>query len=128
MPINFDEIREKEDRAFIIRGETFTFQHVRPETMDEVDKLENEYIALKEPKYSDLVKMAEDRLILLIDDGNGQVEKWRELRAQTADPIDYGEIMAISRHGLEVISGIPTLPSTNSGVGDGKTAASSKAG
>lgn len=128
MPINFDEIQEKEDRDFIIRGQTFTIQHVRPEEMLEIDKLEDAYIALTEPKFSDLVKMSEERLILLIDDGNGQVDRWRELRAREANPITYGEIMAISRKALEVISGIPTLPSTGSGAGDGKTDDSSKAG
>lgn len=125
MPINFDELAAQEDRDFIIRGEQFTLQHVRPEVMDEIDGLEEEYLKIEDPKYSDIVKLAESRLRLMLDDGNGQVERWEELRARKDNPVTYGEIMALSRRALEIVSGVPTMPSEASTAGDGKTAESS---
>jgi hypothetical protein len=126
MPIDFDQIQKEEDRSFIIRGETFVIQKVRPEVMDEIDRLEDEYLAIEEPHYSDIVKLADQRIKLMIDDRNGQVERWETLRSREEDPVSYGEVMAISRKALEVISGVPTLPSTPSTTGGATAADSSK--
>jgi hypothetical protein len=126
--IDFDEARKNEDRDFVIRGQTFTIQRVRPEVMNEIEQLDRAFLEVEEPTYSDVVTLAENRLCLLIDDHNGAVDRWRELRAREEDPVEYGEIMAISRKAFELVSGLPTMPPVASTGGDGTTDSSSTGG
>jgi hypothetical protein len=125
MPVDFDQIRDQEDREFVIRGEMFKIQRVRPEVMEEVTALEDVFVAIEEPKYSDVVELAEKRLLLFLDDENGAVDRWKKLRERKVDPITYTEITEISRLVLEKATGLPTVRPPASGTGGGSTTGSS---
>jgi hypothetical protein len=127
MPRNYDEMRAAEDHTFIIRGESFTINRMRPEVMGEIEALEKDFTESEKTTYQDVVNFAESRLKLLLDDQNGAVDRWDALRAKEEDPVTYGEIMDLSRWAVETITGLPTMPPAPSAPGRGKTAASSKA-
>ncbi len=128
MPVDFDQIRDQEDREFLIRGEMFKIQRVRPEVMEEVTALEDAFVAIEEPKYSDVVELAEKRLLLFLDDENGAVDRWKTLRERKVDPITYTEITEISKLVLEKATGLPTMQPPASGIGGGSTTGSSSGG
>jgi hypothetical protein len=128
MPVDFDQIRDQDDRVFIIRGESFTIQNVRPEVMEDVNALEDAFVAIPEPKYSDVVELAEKRLLLFLDDENGAVDRWKVLRERKLDPISYREITEISKLVLEKATGLPTMPPPDSGNGGDSTTGSSSVG
>ncbi len=125
MPRNYDEIRDAEDRSFVIRGETFTLRRVRPEILTDLVEMEN---ALGESAtYADLVKFAEERLLLLIDDNNGAAARWQTIRENPDDPVTYGELMDVSRWAVTEIKGLPTMPPSPSQPGAKTSGSSSKA-
>ncbi len=126
MPVNFDEIAEKEDRDFIIRGQTFTVQRVSPGVMDQIDSIQEHFAALEDPTYSQLADYFNQRIKLLIDNGNGAVEKWDEL--MEGGDIPYTDLSAISRTAFEIATGFPTMPASGSAGGAAAAGGSSKAG
>ena len=126
MPRNYDEIREQEDRTFIIRGETFTLRRCRPEALAAVVDIEKKFEKAK--TFQDVAEIHEERLVFMINDQNGAVERWNKIRADEDDPVTYAELTDLSTWAVEQITGLPTMQATPSGAGPGKTAASSKAG
>jgi hypothetical protein len=126
MPRNYDEIREQEDRTFIIRGETFTLRRCRPEALGEIVEIEKKFEKAK--TFQEVADINEERLIFLINDQNGAVERWQKIRADEENPVTYGEITDLSRWAVEQITGLPTMQASPSQGGPGTTAASSKAG
>jgi hypothetical protein len=133
MPRNYDEMRDAEDRTFVMRDELFTIKRCRPEVIGEFTVMEKEYqenlknLPDDDPVYPTIIAFAEKRLLLLIDDQNGAVSKWEALRDDPDNPITYGEIMDVSTWALELITGLPTMPPSPSAPGRGKAVASSKA-
>jgi hypothetical protein len=133
MPRNYDEMRDAEDRAFVMRGETFTVRRCRPEVLDDLLSMEKTYhedlaaLTPEDSPYPVIIGFAEKRLLMLIDDQNGAVSKWEALRNDPDNPVTYGEIMDVSTWAMEAITGLPTLPPSPSAPGRGKTAATSKA-
>lgn len=124
MPINYDEMQQTEDRAFIIRGETFQIPHIHPNVMTRLQEIEAKLDSVE--THEQVLAIVEERLVLLLDDSNGSVERWQKLRADEANPVSYGEIMDISRRAVEMITGLPTMQPAPSVAGRGKTASSSK--
>lgn len=126
MPLDLDALALQEDRGIIVRGETFTIPRHRPEVLDAIDALEKEYLAIEDtPSYPDVLAFVEGRLRLLLDDGNGQVEKYDALRTREENAIEYGEIISMSRAALEMVTRLPTQPPGPSQSGPGKTDTSS---
>ncbi len=124
MPRNYDEMRQAEDRSFVMRGETFTLRRVPPEILTDLVEMEN---ALGESAtYADLVKFAEERLLMLIDDQNGATARWQAIRANADDPVTYGELMDVSRWAVTEITGLPTMPPSPSQPGATTRGSSSK--
>jgi hypothetical protein len=121
MPLDLDQIAGTEDRAIIVRGHTFNIPRHRPEVLDAIDALEKEYLEIKEPGYTDVLAFVEGRLRLLLDDGNGQIEKYDELRSRAENAIEYGDIIAMSRAALEMVTRLPTVPAGPSQAGPGRT-------
>lgn len=126
MPLDLDALAENEDRSIKVRGEVFTVPRHRPEVLDAIDALEQEFLAIEgNPTHLEVLAFVEGRLRLLLDDGNGQVEKYDELRSRAENAIEYGDIITMSRHALELVTHLPTLPPAPSQSGPGKTATSS---
>ncbi len=126
MPRNYDEMRAAQDRDFTIGGETFTVKRCPMATMGELVEMEKIFLAQEDVSYIDIAEFAEKRLRILIDDQNGAVSRWEALIASTENPVEYGEIVDVSKWAVELVTGLPTLPPSPSAVGRGKTAASSK--
>jgi hypothetical protein len=121
MPRNFDQDKS-EDLEFVIAGETFKMKYVRPEVLasweDEPDAEKSE----------DALKQMDNRIKLFLDDSNGALEKWDNLRQREDNPVTMGQINDLLLWMVEVQSGRPTIQPSPSATGRGKTAASSKAG
>jgi hypothetical protein len=126
MPRNYDEMRDAEDRSFIIRGETFTLRRLKPEAMGRITEIEEKFA--NATTFEEVTAINEERLMLFIDDANGAADRWAALRAKEDDPITYGEITDLSQWVVSQVTGLPTMPPSPSEAGRGKTAASSKAG
>ncbi len=124
---NYDEMANGgEDRTFLIRGETFKLKQVGPGVLDEMTALEEEFVKLDTPKYSDISNLAEQKLVLLLDPADDALARWQALRAE--DKVGYKEIVDLSRWAFEVVTGFPTRLLEASQAGAGSTAASSTAG
>ena len=107
---NYDEMRStEEEETFVIRGETFKLKRVRPEVMDELLTIENEFLAKEDKTYSDIVAAGEAKLLLLLDESDDAINRWKALRERAEDPVTYREIMDISKWAFEVVSGFPTM-------------------
>ncbi len=115
-----------EDRSFVMRGETFTITRGSPELVGRVEELQKKFASSEAEGYEDVIEFIEARLLMLIDDQNGAVDRWKALRAK--EQISYGEIMDASLWAVEVITGLPTTQPAPSPAGPGKTGISSKAG
>lgn len=125
MPRNYDEIRDKTDDSFIIRGQTFKLRRTSPEELGKVVALEREWREA-ETTYEQDCAFFEKRFLMLIDDSNGAADRWKDLRAK--NEITYGEIVDLSIWASEQMTHLPTLRPSPSEPGPSKTAATSKAG
>jgi hypothetical protein len=127
MPIDFDALREKEDRGIVIRGERFTVQYVTPATMDKFEAVQNAAAARKgEITWAELAASYSERIKLMIDDGNGSVDRWQAL--VDGDKIAYSELKELANRVVEMATDFPTMPPSVSGSGGERSAASSRAG
>ena len=126
MPRNYDEMRDQQDLTFVIRGETFKLRRCRPEAFGQIEEIEKKFADAT--TFEEISAINEERLMLLLDDGNGAIARWEKLRQSEDDPVTYGEITDISRWAVEEITGLPTMQPSPSEGGRGRTAASSKAG
>lgn len=127
MPINFDERRDAEDRDIVIRGETFTVQYVSPQTMDRFEEIQT---AATERKgsitWGELADSFSERIALMIDDGNGSLDRWKELVA--GGQVAYAELREICNLVVEMATDFPTMPPSGSTAGGAKPVTSSPAG
>jgi hypothetical protein len=127
-PRNYDELRDAEERSFVIRGETFQIRRGRPEMLGELTEAEDRFVKLEAKGYPDILAFSEERLKLLLDPADDALARWDALRAREEDPVTYGEIIDISRWAVEAITRLPTRLAVPSDVGPGPIAASSTAG
>jgi hypothetical protein len=105
---------------FEINGETFHVKTVRPEVISAWDASP---ATTDEEAYARLDNM----ILSFIDDGNGQAEKWRALRASDENAIAVGQMRGLIRWLVESQSDFPTEQPASSRRGRGKTATPSEA-
>ena len=120
MPRNFDEERAAQDLDFVIRGQKFSIQYVRPEV---IAAFEDEEIP---DKAVDAVAWTAEHIKLFLNDANGATDRWDKVRGQEQNPVSLGEMNELLQWMIRVNSGLPTEPSAPSAPGRGRTAASSK--
>lgn len=126
MPRNYDEIRDGKDFTFVLRGETFKLKQASPEVLDQLDAIQTAFTADESTTYASVAKFAEDRLKLLLE--NGDTERWETLRTSVETPVAFWEITDISRWAFEQVTGVPTMQPSSSEDGPEKTVASSTGG
>jgi hypothetical protein len=124
---DYDEKRlSNGDLSFRLRGETLHLKRVRPEVLDEILAIENEFLAIDTPGYGDVIHTNEAKLLLLLADEDQ--DTWKRLRENVDDPVEYREINDLSQWAFEVVTGFPTRLVAPSGIGGGATEASSEGG
>ena len=106
---------------FEINGETFHVKTVRPEVIAAWDTT---------PAESDMAafERLDNMICQFLDDGNGQVERWKALRASDENAITVGQMRGIIRWLVEMQSDFPTEAPAPSPRGRGRTATPSEAG
>ncbi len=120
MPRNFDELLT-EDLSFVVGGETFTMQYVRPEVLAE---WEDETLPDEMTAAARIERL--DRRIesfLTPDDR----DRWRTLRANTDRAVPFGQLQEIVTWMVEMQTARPTLTPSASAGGRGSSGASSSA-
>lgn len=125
MPRNYDQARDSEDHSFVIRGETFTLKRARPEDLAAL--IDAEEARTGKEKFSDAFAFAETRLLSLLDDSNGAVDRWQKIRADEANPVTFGEVMDLSNWAVTELTRLPTMQPSPSAAGPANTARTSKA-
>ncbi len=124
MPRNYDEMRQAEDRSFVINGETFTLKRVKPDVLNNIVALAKELP--DEAPYSELYEFFQKQLLQLVDFSNGDMARWEKARDDLANPITYGEMQDLSRWATEVVTGLPSMPPTPSSPGARTSGSSSR--
>ncbi len=124
MPRNYDEMRQAEDRSFVINGETFTLKRVKPDVLNDI--VEMAKALPEEAPYSELYEFFQKQLLALVDFSNGDMARWEKARDDLSNPITYGEMQDLSRWATEVVTGLPTMPPTPSSPGARTSGSSSK--
>lgn len=119
---NFDELLAPE-RTFVVRGETFTWQDVKPEVLDKL--LRANVNGAGEGETADTWSN-QDNLILefLVPEDH---ERWTNLRARDKDPITIRQFNAILEYLVSEQTDLPTQPPSPSPTGPGSTGRTSKA-
>lgn len=120
---NFDELLTK-DRTFVVRGQTFTWQDVRPEVLDSI------LGAIGVTANGDGEKGGEqpdlwaqqDKLIMefLVEEDR---ERWQNLRQRESEPITIRQFNAILEHLVSEQTDRPTPTPSPSARGRGKQGA-----
>jgi hypothetical protein len=125
MPKNFDELLA-DDLSFVVRGETFRMDYVRPEVLaawededddSDADAKEGDAAA------QNAIARLDDRILGFLPDS--EKERWTSLRAREESPVPFVQLRAIVRWMVEVQTERPTETPSPSGGGRGRTAASS---
>lgn len=106
---------------FEVHGEHFHVKTVAPEVIAAWDDTP---ASDEESAFAKLDTM----ILTFIDDGNGQAERWKDLRESPDHALAVGQMRGILRWLVESQSDFPTAPPAPSPRGRGKTAASSEAG
>ena len=110
-----------EDMAFEVCGEKFTMKTVRPEVLALWEDEETPESAVK------ALELVDQRILAFLDNGNGQHDRWKELREREDNPVTIGQMNTILTWLMEEQTGRPTEQPSPSAPGRGRTAASSKA-
>lgn len=118
MPKNFDELL-KDDLSFILGGETFTMQYVKPEVMAAWEDSPDPETA------QDSIEDADERIKLFLLPGDAK--RYEELRANEEAKVTSHQLNALLRWMVEVQTGRPTVTASDSQPGPGSTEASSTA-
>lgn len=114
---NFDEMLSQ-DRDFTVAGETFQWRNVRPEVLTSFE-------SAGEGDADATWRLMDDQILLFLHKNDH--ERWRELRAREENPVTIAQLNAILVWLMEEQTGRPTVPSSPSDPGRGRTAATSKA-
>lgn len=118
---NFDQQQEG-DLTFQVAGETFTMQNVRPEVLASWED------APIPESAADALKIVDERILLFIDNGNGQHDRWKKLRESEDTVVTMGQLRSVLEWMVEVQSALPTQQPSPSVAGRGRTATSSSDG
>ena len=118
---NFDEMLAT-DREFTVGGETFHWCDVRPEVLTSFEPSANG----KDDDADATWRMMDDQILLFVS--KDEHERWRALRVRDDKPVTIAQLNAILLWLMEEQTGRPTVPSSPSDPGRGRTAATSKAG
>jgi len=116
VPRNFDELLQ-EDLTFILGGETFTMQYVRPEIMAAWEDEPDIETAVETIEEAD----AKVKLFLL----PGDAKRYEELRAREDKPVTSQQLNELLRWMVEVQTGRPTRRASDLEPGPGSTEATS---
>lgn len=122
MPKSFDDLISQE-RTFVVRGETFTWQDVRPEiltafqpeTKEDEESADNSGIWKQLDEQISLFLVPEDR------------ERWAKLRARDENPVTIIQLNEILTWLVGEQTERPSQTPSPSGPGRGKTARSLQA-
>jgi hypothetical protein len=116
---NFDEMLSQ-DRDFTVAGETFQWRNVRPEVLTSFEQSDD-----KDADADAAWRLMDDQILLFLHKNDH--DRWRELRAREENPVTIAQLNAILLWLMEEQTGRPTVPSSPSDPGRGRTAATSKA-
>lgn len=116
---NFDEMLAQ-DREFTVGGETFHWRDVRPEVLTSFEPSKNG----KDDDENAAWRLMDDQILLFI--AKDEQARWTELRARDDNPVTIAQLNAILLWLMEEQTGRPTVPSSPSAPGRGRTAATSK--
>jgi hypothetical protein len=117
---NFDDLKAA-DREFTVGGETFHWGDVRPEVLTSFEPSEKK----DDDDDNAAWRLMDDQILLFIL--KDEHERWRTLRSRDDNPVTIAQLNAILLWLMEEQTGRPTVPSSPSEVGRGRTAATSKA-
>jgi hypothetical protein len=117
---NFDDLLSQE-RTFVVRGETFTWQDVRPEVLDTILRVSPNGDGKEGEEKEQDMWAAQDKMILefLVPEDH---ERWQNLRSRDKDPVTIAQFNAILEFLVAEQTDRPTQPPSPSGSGRGKTA------
>lgn len=115
---NFDDMLPQ-DREFTVGGETFHWRDVRPEVLTAFEPSDNG------SDENATWRMMDDQILLFI--AADEHDRWKELRVRDDRPVTIAQLNAILLWLMEEQTGRPTVPSSPSAPGRGRTAATSKA-
>lgn len=118
MPKSFDL---QQDLEFEIAGEKFLARIVRPEV---IAAWEDEGIP---EKSEDALKRTDERIEMFLDQSNGQLDRWRALRARDENPVSMGQLNRLLMWLVEIQTSFPTEQPSPSASGRGRAAATSAA-
>lgn len=127
MPKNFDELIAS-DLSFIVRGETFRMEYVRPEVLAAWEDEEEVVLDADEPDKK-TAAAALERLDARICSflSEDEAKRWRALREREDGAVPYVQLREIVRWMVEVQSERPTETPSGSAGGRGRTVPSSGA-
>ena len=110
-----------EDMAFEVCGEKFTMKTVRPEVLALWEDEETPESAVK------ALELVDQRILAFLDNGNGQHDRWKELRERDENSPSMGQLRGILEWMIEVQTARPTNQPSPSARGRGASAATSAA-
>jgi len=121
---NFDDLISQ-DRTFVVRGETFTWNDVRPEVLTAFKPSENGD-AEKDPDDNSGIwaQLDEQIMLFLVPEDRA---RWTNLREREENPITIIQLNAILEWLVGEQTERPTQTPSPSGSGPGRTARSLKA-
>jgi len=130
MPKDFDDHRRKKaeatrkEREFILGGEPFTARAtVRPEAFAAWDSLN-----MEEATPTEILKTADDTILQMIEKKDGAHDRYRAVRERDDDDaIGLEDLTDLIQWLVEVQSGRPTEPPSDSGPSPSETGTSSTA-
>lgn len=123
MPKSFDDLISQE-RTFIVRGETFTWQDVRPEILTAFQS-ETEVDPEKPETNVDIWKQLDEQIMLFLVAEDH--ERWQKLRAREENPVTIIQLNEILTWLVGEQTERPSQTPSPSGPGRGKSARSLQA-
>ena len=123
MPKNFDDLISQE-RTFVVRGETFTWQDVRPEVLTAF-QAETEVDPEKPETNAAIWKQLDEQISLFLVPEDR--ERWEKLRAREENPVTVIQLNEILTWLVGEQTERPSQTPSPSGPGRGKSARSLQA-
>lgn len=125
MPKNFDEMLEQ-DLSFVVRGETFRMEYVRPEVLAAWEDVEMVELRGDDPGQKTAqhtIDRLDERILSFLP--VSEQERWREMRAREEGAVAFVQLRELVRWMVEVQTERPTETPSPSGGGRGRTGRSS---
>lgn len=127
MPRNFDDLLG-DDLTFVVQDELFRMQYVRPEVLaawEDKEDADLEAGAADAASAQTAINRLDQRIESFLVEGD--VERWRTLRAREDQAVPFVQLREIVRWMVETQSERPTVTPSASAGGRGRTGASSTA-